>query len=106
NTGHHKKKQLSHDELEQLVKSLELSIEQPWASKDKWMDFITQVLLLTENVKKYANYLREVNKNMNVLHNSDFSARNPGCDSKVYTVEASDNIQISRTLIFCLKKII
>src|SRR6266536_1432029 len=66
--------------------------------------------LLTENVKKYANYLREVNKNMNVLHNSDFSVRNPDCDSKVYAVEASDNIhfkiQISRTLIFCLKKII
>uniref|UniRef100_U9TB68 Uncharacterized protein n=1 Tax=Rhizophagus irregularis (strain DAOM 181602 / DAOM 197198 / MUCL 43194) TaxID=747089 RepID=U9TB68_RHIID len=29
---------------------------------------------------------------MNVLHNSDFSACNPGCDLKVYTIEASDNI--------------
>ena len=39
-TGHHKKEQLSYDKLERLVKSLELSIEQPWASEDKWMDFI------------------------------------------------------------------
>ncbi|PKY33751.1 hypothetical protein RhiirB3_395051, partial [Rhizophagus irregularis] len=91
-TGHHKKEQLSHEKLEQLVKSLELSVEQPWASKDKWMDFINQVILLIEKIKKYANYLREVNKNMNVLHNSDFSACNPGCDLKVYTIEASDNI--------------
>src|SRR5262249_37863689 len=78
--------------LEQLAKSLELSIEQPWASENKWVDFITQVFLLIESVKKYVNYLREVNKNMNVLHHSDFSARNPGCVSKVYTIEASDNI--------------
>ncbi|PKC03990.1 hypothetical protein RhiirA5_422915 [Rhizophagus irregularis] len=91
-TGHHKKEQLSHDKLEQLIKSLELSIEQPWASEDKWMDFINQVILLIENVKKYVNYLREANKNMNVLHNSEFPARNPDCDLKVYTVEASYDI--------------
>jgi signal transduction histidine kinase len=29
---------------------------------------------------------------MNVLHNSEFPARNPGCDLKVYTVEASYDI--------------
>ena len=56
------------------------------------VDFITQVFLLTENVKKYVNYLREVNQKMNTLHNSDFAARNPSCNSKVYTIEASDNI--------------
>ena len=47
---------------------------------------------MTENVKKYVNYLREVNQKMNTLHNSDFAARNPSCNSKVYTIEASDNI--------------
>ncbi|PKY13752.1 hypothetical protein RhiirB3_497996 [Rhizophagus irregularis] len=56
-TRHHKKEQLSHEKLEQLVKSLELSIEQPWASDDKWMDFIIQVLKI---LKKYIIYLREV----------------------------------------------
>ncbi|PKC14226.1 hypothetical protein RhiirA5_454962 [Rhizophagus irregularis] len=56
-TRHHKKEQLSHEKLEQLVKSLELSIEQPWASDDKWMDFIIQVLKI---LKKYIIYLQEV----------------------------------------------
>ncbi len=91
-TGHHKKEQLSHEKLEQLVKSLELSVEQPWASEDKWMDFIIQVLSLIENIKKYINYLREVNQKMNIIYSSDISTRNPGCDLKVYTIEASDGI--------------
>ncbi|CAB4374206.1 unnamed protein product [Rhizophagus irregularis] len=69
-TRHHKKEQLSHEKLEQLVKSLELSIEQPWASDDKWMDFIIQVLKI---LKKYIIYLREVNQKMNTIHNSDVS---------------------------------
>jgi hypothetical protein len=56
------------------------------------MDFIIQVLLLTENAKKYVNYLQDVNKNMKILHNSDSAARNPNCDSKVYTIEASNDI--------------
>ncbi|PKK81007.1 hypothetical protein RhiirC2_767428 [Rhizophagus irregularis] len=58
-TRHHKKEQLSHEKLEQLVKSLELSIEQPWASDDKWMDFIIQVLKI---LKKYIIYLRETHQ--------------------------------------------
>jgi len=91
-TGHHKKEQLSHEKLEQLIKSLELSVEQPWASEDKWMDFIIQVLSLIENIKKYINYLREVNQKMNIIHSSNISICNPSCDLKVYTIEASDDI--------------
>ncbi|POG72960.1 hypothetical protein GLOIN_2v1773072 [Rhizophagus irregularis DAOM 181602=DAOM 197198] len=91
-TGHHKKEQLSREKIEQLVKSLESSIEQPWASKDKWMDFIIQVLLLIESIKKYISYLQEVNQKMNTIHYSDVSTRNPGCDLKVYTIEVSDSI--------------
>ncbi|RGB40612.1 hypothetical protein C1646_753192 [Rhizophagus diaphanus] len=74
------------------LKSLESSIEQPWASEDKWMDFIIQVLLLIESIKKYISYLQEVNQKMNTIHYSDISIRNPGCDLKVYTIEVSDSI--------------
>ncbi|EXX58751.1 hypothetical protein RirG_195110 [Rhizophagus irregularis DAOM 197198w] len=91
-TRHHKKEQLSHEKLEQLVKSLELSIEQPWASDDKWMDFIIQVLKI---LKKYIIYLREVNQKMNTIHNSDVS------------IEASNSFipNMENSRIFYLKKI-
>ncbi|PKC10941.1 hypothetical protein RhiirA5_397792 [Rhizophagus irregularis] len=91
-TGHHKKEQLSHKKLEKLVKSLELSIEQPWANDDKWIDFIIQVLLLIKNINKYIIYLQEINQKMNTIHNSNVSTHNPGCDLMVYTIEASDSI--------------
>jgi len=56
------------------------------------VDFIIQVLLLIENIKKYINYLQEVNQKMNIIHSSDVPTHNPGCDLKVYTIEASDSI--------------
>ena len=91
-TGHHKKKQLGREKLEQLVQSLEISIGQPWASEIKWTDFILQVFELTNMVKKYAKYLQKVNYEMNAHHKSD-SARDHQ-DLQVYTIEGSQEIDI------------
>ncbi|CAG8435002.1 15962_t:CDS:2 [Funneliformis mosseae] len=51
----------SYEKLEQLVKSLESSIEQPWASEDKWMDFIIQVIYRL-NILNVYHLLQEVNQ--------------------------------------------
>ncbi|GES77742.1 hypothetical protein GLOIN_2v1780244 [Rhizophagus clarus] len=67
-TSHHRKNPLSHQKLDQLSKSLELSISQPWA--------------------KYSEYLVATNNSMNNLHHSDKSARSPENNSVMYQISA------------------
>jgi len=88
-TGHHKKEPLRREKLEQLEKSLELSISQPWASEIKWVDFILETFELANIVKRYAEYLQRVNNEINAHHVSNIPVRNLHQDLQVYTIEGS-----------------
>lgn len=87
-TSHHKKNPLSQQKLTHLSDSLELSINQPWASNSIWDPIMPSVLSLIEILKKYAEYLNTTNNSMIKLHNSDESARNPENDCTMYRVDA------------------
>ena len=88
-TGHHKKELLKREKLEQLAESLELSINQPWASEIKWTDFILETFELTNMVKRYAKYLQRVNNEINAHHVSNSPVRTLNQDLQVYTIEGS-----------------
>lgn len=93
-TGHHKKEQLQREKLERLIKSLELSIGQPWTSEIKWTDFILKVFELTSIIGKYAKYLQKVNNEANVCHINNLAARNPSQDLQVYTIKGVLEINV------------
>ncbi|RIA83659.1 hypothetical protein C1645_833474 [Glomus cerebriforme] len=71
---HRKKEPLKRKKLEQLAKSLELSINQPWT---------------TNIVKRYAEYLQRVNNEINAYHISNILVQNLHQDLQVYTIEGS-----------------
>ncbi|CAB5396160.1 unnamed protein product [Rhizophagus irregularis] len=71
--------------------SLELSVSQPWANNDVWNQVIPATLSLIEILKKYAGYLTITTTNMNILHHSDGSARNPENDCTMYRIIACKN---------------
>ncbi|CAB5395169.1 unnamed protein product [Rhizophagus irregularis] len=83
-TSYHKKNPLSQQKLVYLSSSLELSVSQPWANNDVWNQVIPATLSLIEILKKYAGYLTITTTNMNILHHSDGSARNPENDCTMY----------------------
>ncbi|CAB5216269.1 unnamed protein product [Rhizophagus irregularis] len=60
------------------------AICQPWANNDVWNQVIPATLSLIEILKKYAGYLTITTTNMNILHHSDGSARNPENDCTMY----------------------
>ncbi|POG77649.1 hypothetical protein GLOIN_2v1767477 [Rhizophagus irregularis DAOM 181602=DAOM 197198] len=90
-TSHHKKNPLSQQKLVYLSSSLELSVSQPWANNDVWNQVIPATLSLIEILKKYAGYLTITTTNMNILHHSDGSARNPENDCTMYRIIACKN---------------
>ncbi|GBB89851.1 hypothetical protein RclHR1_01670002 [Rhizophagus clarus] len=85
---HHRKNPLSHQKLDQLSKSLELSISQPWACDDLWSQVMPAVFSLIEILRKYSEYLVATNNSMNNLHHSDKSARSPENNSVMYRISA------------------
>ncbi|CAG8470310.1 11387_t:CDS:2, partial [Scutellospora calospora] len=89
-TSHHKKNSLTQQKLAHLESSLEISISQPWASKDRWNQVMPEVLSLIEILKKYSDYLITTAASMNELHHSNASARNPGNNSSMYQVSACE----------------
>ncbi|RGB30704.1 hypothetical protein C1646_764965 [Rhizophagus diaphanus] len=56
-TSYHKKNPLLQQKLSHLSSSLELSIGQLWANDDIWNQVMPAILILVENLKKYAKYL-------------------------------------------------
>lgn len=87
-TSHHKKNPLSQQKLVYLSSSLELSVNQPWVNNNVWNQVIPATLSLIEILKKYAGYLAITTTNMNILHHSDESARNPENDCIMYRIIA------------------
>ncbi|RGB39303.1 hypothetical protein C1646_754740 [Rhizophagus diaphanus] len=87
-TSHHRKNLLSHQKLDQLSNSLELSISQPWACDDLWSQVMPAVFSLIEILRKYSEYLVATNNSMNNLHHSDKSARSPKNNSVMYRISA------------------
>ncbi|CAB5211348.1 unnamed protein product [Rhizophagus irregularis] len=67
------------------------AICQPWANNDVWNQVIPATLSLIEILKKYAGYLTITTTNMNILHHSDGSARNPENDCTMYRIIACKN---------------
>ena len=53
-----------------------------------WNQVIPATLSLIEILKKYAGYLAITTTNMNILHHSDESARNPENDCIMYRITA------------------
>src|ERR1044072_5860513 len=89
-TSHHRKDPLSQQKLSHLSSSLELSINQPWASNDIWNQVMPAIFSLIEILRKYSEYLVATNVSMNRLHKSDESARNPENSSTMYRISACE----------------
>jgi len=67
-TGKHKKEQLSVEKLHGYVKEVESCASQPWASVERWKQFISLVLDLCHSARKYIKYLEEVNQSIKENH--------------------------------------
>ncbi|CAB4406022.1 unnamed protein product [Rhizophagus irregularis] len=93
---HHKHEEVSHEKLDKLIKSFELSLAQPWTQDTLWALLIEDLYSkLIEMVKKYMVYLEQVNNSMNKLHKSLEPARNGIENIMVKIIEAcnqSDSI--------------
>jgi hypothetical protein len=87
-TGHHRKSPLSHQKLDQLSNSFELSISQPWTCDDLWSQVMPAIFSLIEILRKYLEYLVAINNSMNSLQHSNKSACNPENDSVMYQISA------------------
>src|SRR6266542_498067 len=75
-TGKHKKEQLSVEKLHGYVKEVESCASQPWASVERWKQFISLVLDLCYSARKYIKYLEEVNQSIKENHLSVDFIRN------------------------------
>jgi hypothetical protein len=78
-----KKSQLTCLELFQLANSIELSLAEPWASKDSWQEIVSAVFELTSMMKKYFDHLESTNNHMKTLHGSENPAREPSTNCNV-----------------------
>lgn len=74
--SHHKKTEIQAQALERYVKAVEDSLVQPWASDEKWEQFIGEVIQLCKVSRKFIEYLDNVNKRMRIIHNSSVPIRN------------------------------
>ena len=53
----HKKESISHQKLDLLIKSLELSIGQPWVNDSEWNNIIPDIIALLDMMRKYSEHL-------------------------------------------------
>ncbi|GES76141.1 hypothetical protein GLOIN_2v1773127 [Rhizophagus clarus] len=90
-----KKSQLTRLELFQLANSIELSLTEPWASKDFWQEIISNVFKLTSMMKKYFDHLENINNNMKALHESENPAREPSTNCNVWLISKYDEREIN-----------
>ncbi|CAB5356940.1 unnamed protein product [Rhizophagus irregularis] len=63
--------------------SIELSLAEPWASKDSWQEVVLNVFELTSMMKKYFDHLDNTNNNMKALHESENPAREPSTNCNI-----------------------
>ncbi|CAG8744685.1 21346_t:CDS:1 [Rhizophagus irregularis] len=89
-----KKSQLTRLELFQLANSIELSLAEPWASKDFWQEVVLNVFELTSMMKKYFDHLDNTNNNMKALHESENPAREPSTNCNVRLISKCDEREI------------
>ncbi|CAB4391120.1 unnamed protein product [Rhizophagus irregularis] len=86
-TSHHKKESISHQKLDLLIKSLELSIGQPWVNDSEWDNhIIPDIIALVDMMRKYSEHLVKSNTLMAAIHHNDDSARNPANNSHMFHV--------------------
>jgi len=85
-----KKPQLTRPELFQLANSIELSLAEPWASRDSWQEVVSNVFELTSMMKKYFDHLENTNNNMRSLHESENPAREPSTNCDVRLIPKSN----------------
>jgi hypothetical protein len=85
-TSHHKKEPISHQKLDLLIKSLELSIEQPWVNNNEWNDIIPAIISLSDMMRKYSEHLAKTRKVMVAIHHSDEPARDPTNSARMFHV--------------------
>ncbi|CAB5376997.1 unnamed protein product [Rhizophagus irregularis] len=89
-----KKSQLTRLELFQLANFIELSLAEPWASKDFWQEVVLNVFELTSMMKKYFDHLDNTNNNMKALHESENPAREPSTNCNVRLISKCDEREI------------
>lgn len=85
-TSHHKKEPISHQKLDLLIKSLEISIGQPWVNDNEWNNITSAIIALVEMMRKYSEHLVKSNTIMTAIHHSDGPARNPANDARMFHV--------------------
>jgi len=85
-TSHHKKEPISHQKLDLLIKSLELSVGQPWVNDNEWNNIIPAVIALIEMMRKYSEHLVKSQITMTAIHHNDESARNPANNACLFRV--------------------
>jgi hypothetical protein len=81
-----KKPQLTRLELFQLANSIELSLAEPWASKNSWQEVVLNVFEFTSMMKKYFDHLETTNNNMKTLHESENPAREPSSNCNIHLI--------------------
>ena len=81
-----KKPQLTRLELFQLANSIELSLAEPWASKNSWQEVVLNVFEFTSMMKKYLDHLETTNNNMRTLHESENPARKPSNNCNIHLI--------------------
>ncbi|CAB5393085.1 unnamed protein product [Rhizophagus irregularis] len=85
-TSHHKKEPISRQKLDLLIKSLELSVGQPWVNDNEWNNIIPAVIALIEMMRKYCEHLVKSQITMTAIHHNDESARNPANNACLFRV--------------------
>jgi hypothetical protein len=85
-TSHHKKEPISHQKLDLLIKSLELSLGQPWVNDNEWNNIIPTIIALAEMMRKYSEHLAKSKTIMATIHHNDESTRNPANNSCMFRV--------------------
>ncbi|GBC23913.2 hypothetical protein GLOIN_2v1773127 [Rhizophagus irregularis DAOM 181602=DAOM 197198] len=81
-----KKPQLTRLELFQLANSIELSLAEPWTSKNSWQEVVLNVFEFTSMMKKYLDHLETTNNNMRTLHESENPAREPSNNCNIHLI--------------------
>jgi hypothetical protein len=89
-----KKFQLTRLERFQLANSIELSLAEPWASKNSWQKIVSNVFELTSMMKKYFDHLENTNNNMKSLHGSENPARELSTNCNVQLISKRNEGEI------------
>ncbi|UZO08310.1 uncharacterized protein OCT59_028568 [Rhizophagus irregularis] len=66
--------------------SIELSLAEPWASKNSWQEVVLNVFKFTSMMKKYLDHLETTNNNMRTLHESENPAREPSNNCNIHLI--------------------